>query len=115
MKQGIVEGYPEGTFKPNALITRAEFVMMLMNALKLTSEDATLSFTDTQRIPDWAKNVITQSVEAGIVSGYDDGSFRPFANITRMEVAVMIAKAYGRTPNKRIWCKETFSHRVSFF
>jgi hypothetical protein len=42
-----------------------------------------------------AKNAIAQSVEVGIVSGYVDGSFRPFANITRMEMAVMIANAYG--------------------
>jgi arabinogalactan endo-1,4-beta-galactosidase len=95
VKRGVISGYPEGTFRPNATIIRAEFVTMLMNALKPTSESTTLSFSDTQMIPVWAKNSIVQSVEAGIVSGYEDGSFRPFANIKRMEMAVMIAKAYG--------------------
>lgn len=95
VKQGVTNGYPDETFKPNATITRAEFVMILMNAWKPASEVTTLSFSDTPMIPEWAKNAIAQAVEAGIVSGYEDESFRPSANITRMEMAVMIAKAYG--------------------
>ncbi|MDQ0087591.1 hypothetical protein J2T12_000985 [Paenibacillus anaericanus] len=95
MKRGVTSGYPDGTFKPDATITRTEFVMMLMNALKPASEVSTLSFTDMEEIPAWSKLAIAQAVEAGIVSGYNDGSFHPFANITRTEMAVMIAKAYG--------------------
>ena len=95
VQQGIVNGYPDGTFKPNATVTRAEFTVMLTNALKLDGEDAQLSFTDEQKIGAWAKSAIAKSVNAGIVSGYGDGSFRPSANITRAELAVMVARAYG--------------------
>jgi tripartite motif-containing protein 71 len=94
-QQGIVKGYPEGTFKPNATVSRAEFTVMLMNALKLTSDGVKLSFSDSDKIGTWARQAVAQSVEAGILSGYEDGSFRPTASITRAELAAMIAKAYG--------------------
>lgn len=99
VQQGIVSGYPDGTFKPNATVTRAEFTVMLANALKLDGEDASLSFTDELKIGAWAKSAIAKSVAAGIVSGYSDGTFRPEANITRTELAVMVARTYGATPS----------------
>jgi tripartite motif-containing protein 71 len=83
------------TFKPNATVSRAEFTVMLMNALKLTSDGVKLSFSDSDKIVIWARQAVAQSVESGIVSGYEDGSFRPTANITRAELAAMIAKVYG--------------------
>src|SRR5690606_2259225 len=79
----------------NATVTRAEFTVMLMNALKLDGEETSLSFIDERRIGAWARTAIAHSVEAGIVSGYQDGSFRPGADITRAELAVMVARAYG--------------------
>jgi|GEM_PF-3791189 len=95
VKRGVASGYPNGIFKPDATITRAEFVMMLMNALKPASEVSALNFTDTAEIPAWSRQAVAYAVEAEIVSGYNDGSFRPFAEIARMEMAVLIAKAYG--------------------
>ncbi|WP_238178037.1 InlB B-repeat-containing protein [Paenibacillus contaminans] len=95
VQQGVVDGYPDGTFKPDATISRAEFAMLLMNALKPSGAGAELSFTDERDIASWAKKAIAQAVQAGIVSGYDDGSFRPAASISRAELAVMIARAAG--------------------
>ncbi len=89
----LVSGYPDGTFKPNAVITRAEFTVILANALKLEAAGPSTSFTDEARIGDWAKQAIANAVEAGIVSGYEDGSFRPSAHITRAEMAAMVARA----------------------
>ena len=71
-------------FRPNTTITRAELVMILMNGQKLTSKVTTLKFSDAPMIPAWVKSAIAQSVESGIVSGYGDGSFRPFANMKRI-------------------------------
>ncbi|MGW9317683.1 S-layer homology domain-containing protein, partial [Paenibacillus chitinolyticus] len=93
VQSGFVNGYGDGTFKPNAIITRAEFVVMLMKALKRQEEAAKLTFTDSAKIGTWAQKAIEQAVQAGIVNGYSDGSFRPDAEITRTEMAVMIAKA----------------------
>jgi uncharacterized repeat protein (TIGR02543 family) len=95
VQQGIVSGYQDGTFKPNALITRAEFSVMLAKALKLDGQGAPLGFIDAKNIGAWAKVSVAQAAEAGIISGYSDNSFRPGANITRTELAVMIARAYS--------------------
>ncbi|WP_315911007.1 RCC1 domain-containing protein [Xylanibacillus composti] len=90
---GIVAGYPDGTFKPNHPVTRAEFIVMLAGAMKLDGAGAALHFQDQDQIGSWAKGAAALAVEAGIVSGYEDGSFRPDAKITRAEMASMIAQA----------------------
>jgi GH18 family chitinase len=93
VSDGIVKGYTDGTFKPNATVTRAEFAVMLMNALKPTGKGVELSFTDS--IPVWAQTSIAQALEADIVRGYEDKTFRPNASISRSELVVMIARAVG--------------------
>jgi len=93
--KGIVSGYPGGAFKPDHPVTRAEFVAMLAGAMKLEGSDAALTFTDYGQIGGWAKPAVAQAVQAGIVAGYSDGSFRPNTPVTRAEMAVMIAKATG--------------------
>jgi hypothetical protein len=93
VRERIVTGYPDETFKPGNTVTRAEFSVMLMNALKSTDAGAELIFTDTAWIGDWAKKAVSQAVQAGIIRGYQDGSFRPNAKMTRAEMAAMIASA----------------------
>ncbi|MFC5469010.1 S-layer homology domain-containing protein [Cohnella suwonensis] len=93
----IASGYPDGTFKPNRTVTRAEFAVMLVNALKLQSEEAQLTFADAANIGAWAKKAVALAVKAGILKGYADGSFRPDAEITRAEMAAMIANALGHS------------------
>lgn len=93
---GIAKGYPDGTFKPDRTVTRAEFAVMLMNALKPHDEGAALTFADTDKIASWAKKAVAQAASLGIIKGYDDGSFHPDAEITRAEMAAMIAKAMGQ-------------------
>jgi hypothetical protein len=90
---GIVKGYVDGTFKPGKTVTRAEFVVMLMNTLKRQEEGVELTFTDSAKIGAWAQKAVAQAVQAGIINGYEDGSFRPDAEITRAEMAAMIASA----------------------
>ncbi|MFC5650341.1 asparaginase domain-containing protein [Paenibacillus solisilvae] len=90
---GIIRGYTDGTFKPNQSLTRVEFTVMLMNALKLQGDGASLTFKDSNQIGKWAVNGISQAVKAGIVSGYTDGTFKPNTPISRSEMAVIIAKA----------------------
>jgi hypothetical protein len=93
VSEGIVKGYADGTFKPNATVTRAEFAVMLMNALKPAGKGVALGFNDS--IPAWAEPSIAQALEAKIIRGYEDGTFRSTASITRSELAVMIARAAG--------------------
>ncbi|MFC5471830.1 S-layer homology domain-containing protein [Cohnella suwonensis] len=95
VSSGIVNGYLDGTFKPEKTVTRAEFAVMLMNALKPKSEEAALTFNDSAKIGAWAQKAVAQAVQLGIIKGYEDGSFRPDAVITRAEMVAMIAKALG--------------------
>lgn len=90
---GMISGYEDGTFRPNNSVTRAEFVIMMNNALGLT-EAGEVSFSDVQP-GNWFYNAVAIAVAAGYCSGYEDGTFKPSATITRAEAAVMIANAAG--------------------
>ncbi|NIK78228.1 L-asparaginase type II [Paenibacillus castaneae] len=94
---GVVKGYADGTFKPNNTITRAEFSVILMRALKEEGEGASIAFTDNGKIAAWAEDAVARALKANIISGYPDGSFRPSASITRTEMVSMITKAIGLT------------------
>jgi hypothetical protein len=94
---GIVTGYPDGTFKPNHAVSRAEFIVMLMNALKPQEDGGELIFKDTAKIGAWAQKAVAQAIQAGIVKGYEDGTFRPNAEITRAEMVAMLANALGKS------------------
>jgi len=93
VEKGIVGGYPDGAFRPNNPVTRAEFIVMLASALKLGGTGAPTSFTDQAEIGAWAREAVARAVLAGIVNGYKDGRFLPNASITRAEMASMIARA----------------------
>ncbi|WP_372632303.1 InlB B-repeat-containing protein [Cohnella sp.] len=95
---GIAAGYADGTFKPNRTVTRAEFAVLLTQALKLQgTEDAPPEFSDSEKIGAWARQSVVLAAQAGILKGYKDGTFRPNAEITRAEMAAMIASAMGET------------------
>ena len=80
----LVSGYPDGTFKPNAPITRAEFASIASRFDKL-SEEARLKFSDVKENY-WAYKFISSAEDKGWISGYPDGTFKPEKNITRAEV-----------------------------
>ncbi|WP_239301296.1 InlB B-repeat-containing protein [Paenibacillus sp. ACRRY] len=92
-RDGIVKGYVDGSFKPNASVTRAEFTVMLMNALQTSYTEAPLSFTDRSNIGAWAQSAVARAVQAGFIQGGSDGTFRPNDAVTRAEMAVMVANA----------------------
>ncbi|REK71845.1 hypothetical protein DX130_19225 [Paenibacillus paeoniae] len=93
LKNGIVNGYGDGTFRPDMGASRAEFVAMLVRALGLPAAKEGTAFADQDRIPTWSQQNIAQAVEAGLIGGYDDGTFRPSGQVKRSELAVMIARA----------------------
>jgi methionine-rich copper-binding protein CopC len=85
--KGALGGYEDGTFRPNKYITRAEITKMIAGTLKLTGGSSTLKDVDTS----WANSYIKACVQAGIVGGYSDGTFKPGNNATRAEVSKMVA------------------------
>ncbi|WP_270167326.1 S-layer homology domain-containing protein [Paenibacillus sp. SYP-B4298] len=90
---GITSGYADGSLRPNGPVTRAEFVTMLSRALRLEGEPAAVRFADASVIPAWAQGHIAKATAAGLVSGYSDQTFRPDSQISRAELAVLIARA----------------------
>lgn len=83
-------GNPDGTFQPDKQITRAEFVAILVKALNLNGA-TDKSYKDLNG--HWAAGVMQVAIANGVVTGYEDGTIRPDALITREQMAVMIAKA----------------------
>ncbi|MFO7264328.1 MAG: S-layer homology domain-containing protein [Bacillota bacterium] len=93
---GIVKGYQDGTFRPDAKINRFEFAIMLARVKQLSEiPNAVLPFKDARQIPEWARGIIASAVNARLVLGDEAGYFRPTANLNRVQMAVMIARAAG--------------------
>ena len=87
---GIIEGYPDGSFKPEQNITRAELAAMIVKAWGLPAGDSKI-FADTAG--HWAQGVVSTAYAAGIISGYDEQKFGPNDPVTREQMAVMLVKA----------------------
>ena len=92
---GIITGYPDGTFRPNAYITRAEFAAI--SARFDADGDKTLAaFSDIAN--HWAKDEISVAYNNGWVDGYPGGTFGPQRNITRAETVTLVNRVLNRKP-----------------
>lgn len=87
---GAITGYPDGTFRPDDDITRAEFVTVLVKALKLAPKNGPV-FTDT--LDSWAKSYISTAAAYGIVDGLDATHFGPNDLVTREQMTAMALRA----------------------
>lgn len=92
--KGVISGYPDGTFKPDASITRAEFVTMAMNFANAEKGTA-CSFPDVPQNM-WYYGAIAGATQNGWISGYPDGTFGPDRYITRAEVTSVINRMENR-------------------
>lgn len=93
---GLVSGYPDGTFQPNANITRAE-VTALVNQLELPQIKTTnTAFLDVPT-HEWYYSTVSNAVKSGLVSGYEDNTFRPQKNITRFEAISIVSRLVEST------------------
>jgi hypothetical protein len=93
---GYVSGYPDGTFKPNNQITRAEFCAIMDKALNLTNYTQQMPTLTDVSSGDWFYGSVESAVYAGIVKGYGDGTFQPNAPISRQEIACVLVQAMGK-------------------
>ena len=89
--RGIMNGYPNKTFKPLSGLTRAEAAAVLVKAANLKTGDTKSGFKDVGT-KHWAGASITAARKAGILTGYADGTFRPQAKLTRAEAIALIVK-----------------------
>lgn len=89
----IVDGVTDTTFEPDRNVTRAEFAALLVRSLGLSTVTGATYFDDVDA-DDWFAGVVNAAAKSGIVDGYEDGTFRPNAPITREELAAMVVRAY---------------------
>ena len=87
--QGVIGGYEDGTFRPDNYITREEASAMFVRAYNINAT-ALLNFADSADVSEWAKTAVTALVGANVIGGYEDGTFRPGASITRAEVVKIL-------------------------
>ena len=100
---GILEGYEDGTFRPNEPISRAELATIICRFDSMFGEvEVTKGFDDVKG--HWAEKYVAFSAERGYVEGYDDGLFRPERDITRAETVAMVNRLLHRAVDKQGLC-----------
>lgn len=95
LKNGIVSGYKDGSFKPNKEISREEMMVMLNNYMKylgIESVKGQITFTDKKNISDWAVTAVQNVTSLGLITGYSDGSLSPLDKAIRAESAAIMMK-----------------------
>ena len=95
---GMMSGYPDGTFRPDEPITRAEFATVAL-AFAYEPDNARCSYLDVSTSA-WYYTYVAQATTYGWIGGYPDGTFRPNNSITRVEVCVIVNNMLGRTPDE---------------
>lgn len=97
---GVISGYPDGTVKPDATITRQEAVAMFSRVLSLDTKNAPeATFTDNADVADWAKDAVNAMAAADYIHG-SDGQFRPNDGITRAEVVTILNNIFDKLYQK---------------
>lgn len=94
IERRVLRGFPNGTFQPEAPMTRAEFAAAIATAFPIPDKRQPGQYTD---VPNnfWAAQVIRRADSTGFMSGFPDGSFRPYLNLTRVQAMVAIVQGLG--------------------
>ena len=105
---GIVDGYQDGTYKPNNTVTRAELAKLIIVSLgRESAADSLKGSTDYSDVVanSWASGYINCCNTLGIIKGYPDGTFKPNNTVTYAEAATMLLRAlnYTRELEKEKW------------
>lgn len=98
---GILDGYPDGTFRPTEPITRSEFTKIAVSFFEFTEGDLTYDgrFSDVEGT-EWYVTFLAAAVEYGLIEGMPDGTFHPLDNITRAEACTIVNRTLGRAPHE---------------
>jgi S-layer homology domain len=96
--RGVLSGFPDGSFRPNEPVTRAQFAAMVRQAFRKSPTRPAVSFTD---VPEtyWAIGAVREAYTTGFMSGFPEGNFLPDENISRAQVLVSLANGLGYSAN----------------
>ena len=100
-QKGIVVGYPDGTYRPDQLVTRAEFAAVLNKAFDLPATRESKRFRD---VPDnyWGRDAIDKAYRAGFIAGYPNNTFAPNQNVLRIEALVALVNGSQLQPDGNV-------------
>jgi hypothetical protein len=107
VEKEIIKGYPDGTFKPNQPINRAEFAALLNRAFTLQPIGNPRKFKDIPK-KFWATEVIQKANQAGFLAGYPNGTFAPKQNITRIQSLVSLVNGSKLEPSGNLDLNSVF-------
>jgi len=100
--EGVIEGYPDGTFKPDNSVSRVEVIKFILEGIEADLKAArTLSFKDTNK-SEWYANYLYTAMDKGIVEGYPDGSFKPSNTVNKVEFLKMLIEAMNIDVNPNV-------------
>ncbi|MDX2256765.1 MAG: S-layer homology domain-containing protein [Pseudanabaenaceae cyanobacterium bins.39] len=97
--RNIIKGFPDGNFRPNAPVTRAQFAAMLNQAITKNPIRPATNFSDVPA-NNWAFPAIQKSYAIGFMSGYPKNTFKPNENISRVQILVALANGFGYAPTQ---------------
>jgi hypothetical protein len=89
VNKGLISGFPDGTFAPNAPITRAQYAAIIAKTFPPPNGSKVSNFTDVKS-DYWAASAILRAANMGFISGFPDGTFRPEQNLTKIQAIVSI-------------------------
>ena len=106
--QQIIQGFPDGTFRPDAPVTRAEFAAMISKAFPKATVRPGVNFND---VPTnfWGYNAIESAYQSGFLQGFPNGDFMPNQNIPRVQALVSLATGLQLTPSNTSVLNATYS------
>ncbi|TBL73953.1 cadherin-like beta sandwich domain-containing protein [Paenibacillus thalictri] len=97
VQQGIINGYEDGSFRPDRPLTRAEMAVFVTKTLGLaTAANSSASFADNASIPAWVMPYIAKAVDQGLVNGLDNNRFAPDDTATRAQAVVIISRLLSK-------------------
>jgi hypothetical protein len=96
VNRGVIAGFPDGSFRPEEPVTRAQFAAMISKAFRATPRRGAVNFNDVPANY-WAAQAIRQAYTTGFLAGYPDGSFRPEQDIPRAQVLVSLSSGLSYT------------------
>jgi hypothetical protein len=93
-QRGVASGFPDGTYRPDQPVTRAEYARLLQDVFVQDEKNAAIAFSDVNA-DFWAAPAIDVAVKRGFLKGYSEGDFRPDQPITRLEVLLSLVNGLG--------------------
>ncbi|WP_338452579.1 S-layer homology domain-containing protein [Niallia oryzisoli] len=96
LSKNVISGFPDGTFRANETVTRGQVAIMIGRALGFNGEPRNTQFADVNTNVT-GSGYIASAVEEGIISGFPDGSYRPYEAVTRGQMAIFLNRAYTLT------------------